>query len=85
MTNLTDVVNYDAGVYEFATTDPVQGGSGGVANAQGQNLANRTAYLKQHVDALEAGTLIPPTVAPLNSANLTGSPTAPTNARCGSN
>lgn len=78
MTNLTDVVNYDTGVYEIQTTDPVQGGPGGIANMAAQNLANRTAYLKQQVALLEAGTLIPPGVAPLNSPGLTGSPTVPT-------
>jgi hypothetical protein len=47
-------------------------------NAPLLNLANRTAYLKQHVDNLENGTTIPPTVAPLASPALTGTPTAPT-------
>lgn len=46
MANLTDSGNYDAGVYQLATTDPVLGGAGGVANAPTQNLANRTSWLK---------------------------------------
>lgn len=77
MTNLTDAPTYDPGVYEIQTTDPVMGGPGGVDNMAAQNLANRTAYLKQHVDALEAGTTIPNGVAPLASPVFTGTPTAP--------
>ena len=77
MTNLTDAPTYDPGVYEIQTTDPVMGGPGGVDNMAAQNLANRTAYLKQHVDALEAGTTIPNGVAPLASPVFTGTPNAP--------
>lgn len=73
-----EVVSYDAGVYQLQSTDPVDGGVGAVSNAPLLNLANRTAYLYQHVTNLENGTTIPPTVAPLNNANLTGTPTAPT-------
>lgn len=65
---------YDAGVFQLEIATPVQGGLGGISNAPLLNLANRTAYLKQRVDALEtafAG------LAPLNSPAFTGSPTAP--------
>lgn len=78
MANQPEQVQYDAGVYQLETTDPVDGGVGAVSNSPLLNLANRTAYLKQHVDNLESGATIPPTVAPLNSPALTGSPTAPT-------
>lgn len=78
MANQPEVATFDAGVLQLETTDPVQGGLGGVSNAPLLNLANRTAYLKQHVDGLEAGTTIPPTVAPLNSPIFTGDPKAPT-------
>jgi hypothetical protein len=73
-----EVVSYDAGVYQLEVIDPVDGGVGAVSNKPLLNLANRTAYLYQHVNNLENGTTIPPTVAPLNNANLTGTPTAPT-------
>ena len=73
-----EVVSYDAGVYQLEITDPVDGGVGSVSNSPLLSLANRTAYLYQHVTNLENGTTIPPTVAPLNNANLTGTPTAPT-------
>lgn len=68
---------YDASVYQWEITDPVQGGVGGVANNPVLSLANRTAYLKQRLDSLATGVLIPPGVAPLNNANFTGSTTAP--------
>lgn len=78
MANQPEQPQYDAGVYQLEATDPVDGGVGAVSNKPLLNLADRTAYLKQHVDNLENGTTIPPTVAPLNSPAFTGSPTAPT-------
>lgn len=78
MANQPEVISYDAGVYQLETTTPVQGGVGGASNAPLLNLANRTAYLKFHVDNLESGATIPPTVAPINSPPLTGTPTTPT-------
>jgi hypothetical protein len=80
MSNLTETATYDAGVYQLETTDPVQGGATGVSNYQGKNLANRTAYLKQHVDNLESGATVPPGIAVLASPAFSGSPTAPTQA-----
>lgn len=56
MANLQEVVSWDAGVYQLETSDPVLGGPGGNSNKQAQALANRTAYLKKHVDDLEGGT-----------------------------
>lgn len=55
MANLQEVVSWEAGIYQLETGDPVLGGPGGVSNKQGQALANRTAYLKKHVDDLEGG------------------------------
>jgi len=54
LANLTDQQIFDAAVYELSTTDPVMGGPGGVDNKPHQQLANRTAWLKQQVDALLA-------------------------------
>lgn len=78
MANLAETVNYDAGVYQLETTDPVQGGPSGIANAPAKNLANRTAWLKQHVDNLESGATIPPGIAVVNGQAFTGAPTVPT-------
>lgn len=72
MANLPESSSFDAGVYQIETTDPVVGGPSGVTNAPLKNLANRTKYLKDHVDALEA------TRAPLSSPAFTDNPSAPT-------
>lgn len=78
MANLPETVNYDTGVYQLETADPVQGGSAGISNAPQKNLANRTAWLKQHIDAIESGAFAIPGGALLASPVFSGSPTAPT-------
>src|SRR5258708_28220550 len=78
MANQPESATYDAGVYQLELLDPVQGGVGGLSNKALLNLANRTAYLKQHMDLLEAGTTVIPGYALLNNPALTGSPTCPT-------
>lgn len=55
MANLQEVVSWEAGIYQLETGDPVLGGQGGISNKQAQALANRTAYLKKHVDDIEGG------------------------------
>ena len=78
MANLTETSTYDVGVYQLEIIDPVVGGANGISNAPLKNLANRTSYLKSHIDGLEDGTVIPATVAPLASPAFSGDPTAPT-------
>lgn len=41
-------------VYQWETTDAAQGGLGGLANRPLLELTHRTAYLKAHMDAVEA-------------------------------
>lgn len=77
MANLSETTTYDVGVYQLETADPVTGGAAGIANAPLKNLANRTNYLKTHIDTLETNMS---GYAPLASPGLTGSPTAPTQA-----
>lgn len=72
MANLTETSTYDAGVYQIELTDPVIGGASGITNTPLKNLANRTKYLKDHVDIIES------TYATKASPALTGTPTAPT-------
>lgn len=55
MANVTEVLQYDVGIYQIETTDPVIGGSNGIANVQAKQLANRTAYLKQRADQVDQG------------------------------
>lgn len=80
MANLTESQTYDAGVYQLETTDPVVGGPDGISNAPLKNLANRTAYLKKHVDDIESGAFALPGYAKLDSPGFTGNPTAPNQA-----
>ena len=68
MANLPENNSYTQGVYQIETTDPVQGGPGGISNEPHRHLANRTNWLKREVELR----------APLDSPALTGSPTAPT-------
>jgi hypothetical protein len=56
MATLPETATWEAGIYQLETTDPVQGGLNGIDNLQGKQLANRTVYLKQQVDA--ANTLL---------------------------
>ncbi|UVM06412.1 gp53-like domain-containing protein [Pseudomonas laurylsulfatiphila] len=56
MTTLTETGGWEPGIYQIELTDPVIGGPDGISNRQAKQLANRTSYLKQHVDALESGT-----------------------------
>lgn len=77
MTNLTEVSNFDATVYQIETTDPVVGGAGGIANLQAQSLADRTRYLYNLLNAVIDGDQALTGWAPLVSPALSGSPTAP--------
>lgn len=78
MANLTETSTFDAGVYQIETTDPVSGGAAGIANKPLINLANRTKYLKDQVDAILAGTATLTGYAKIASPAFTGNPTAPT-------
>jgi hypothetical protein len=64
MTNLIENPVYESGIFQLETTTPVLGGpvgfnlgvpTTGFSNAQAQQLANRTAYLKDRVDVDLAG------------------------------
>lgn len=54
MANLPESSSFEAGVYQLETTDEVLGGVNGKSNIQGKQLANRTRWLKNQVDALNA-------------------------------
>lgn len=51
MTNLTENSSWDAGVLQFATTDPVQGGPGGIDNQPHQSLVDRSLWLRNRIGA----------------------------------
>ncbi|WP_219336785.1 pyocin knob domain-containing protein [Campylobacter concisus] len=52
MANLKEKAAWESGIYQLETTDPVVGGADGISNKQAIQLANRTSYLKEKVDAL---------------------------------
>lgn len=45
MSYVTETPSWPAGVYQLEVTDPVQGGSSGVANQPSKDLASRTVIL----------------------------------------
>ncbi len=47
MANLNEEPVWEEGIYQFETTDPVEGGPEGIDNKPTRQLANRTAYLKE--------------------------------------
>lgn len=65
MANLAETPQWENGIYQIETTDPVVGGPDGISNVQAKQLANRTGYLNE-------------TKAPLDSPAFSGTPTAPT-------
>lgn len=54
MANVTESPTWEGGVYQIETTDPVLGGPLGIANVQAKQLANRTQYLKERADVVDA-------------------------------
>lgn len=47
MANLSEDGVWVSGIYQLETVDRAMGGTGGLANRQAEQLAQRTAYLKQ--------------------------------------
>lgn len=66
MTNLTEIVQYEPGIYQLETTDPVLGGPDGIDNLQAKQLANRTAFLKKQLDDILSGLNVPVGLATIN-------------------
>ncbi len=60
MANLPEISQFDDGIRQIETTDPVLGGPDGIANSQGKALANRTRFLKDRQDKLLSGETVPP-------------------------
>ena len=54
MAFLNETEQWESGVYQLETTDPVQGGPDGVDNRPHAALANRTLWLKTQVESLAA-------------------------------
>lgn len=45
MANVTETSQWVNGIYQLETTDPVEGGAGGISNLQAIQLGDRTRYL----------------------------------------
>ena len=56
MANLKEEPKWEDGIYQYETTDPLQGGEDGIDNVQGRQLANRTQWLKEKVEGATAKT-----------------------------
>lgn len=54
MANLKETAQWEPGIYQIEQTDPVVGGADGISNVQARQLGNRTAYLKEQVEAMGA-------------------------------
>lgn len=52
MANVTEISQFDAGIYQLEITDVVEGGALGVDNYQAKGLANRTRWLYDQIVAL---------------------------------
>ncbi|MBT9428427.1 hypothetical protein [Candidatus Symbiopectobacterium endolongispinus] len=85
MANLPEQKEWIDGIYQMETSDPVIGGPGGISNRQAEQLAWRTAYLKEHQekageDLLSHTKAADPHTqyAPKASPELTGIPKVPT-------
>lgn len=75
MANLTETPVWRTGVFQLELSTPVRGGPAGESNVPLLNLADRTAYLKQEVDAILAAIAL---LAPIASPDFTGTPLATT-------
>ena len=49
MANLNETATWEAGIYQWETSDPVQGGPNGIDNKPTRQLANRTLWLKNEI------------------------------------
>uniref|UniRef100_UPI0035C744C7 tail fiber protein n=1 Tax=Serratia quinivorans TaxID=137545 RepID=UPI0035C744C7 len=85
MANLPETPQWQDGIYQIETSDPVLGGPDGISNRQAKQLASRTAYLKQQQE--KSDTALDDHIAdadphkqyaPKASPTFTGTPTAPT-------
>ena len=56
MANLNETAQWETGIYQLETSDPVMGGPDGIDNRQAKQLANRTLWLKNQTEALQTAT-----------------------------
>ena len=56
MANLNETAQWETGIYQLETSDPVMGGPDGIDNRQAKQLAHRTLWLKNQTEALQTAT-----------------------------
>ena len=54
MANLSEISRWEAGIYQWETSDPVQGGPNGIDNRPTRELANRTRWLYDELGRVKA-------------------------------
>ena len=52
MANLQETAQWETGIYQLETSDPVMGGADGVDNRQAKQLGNRTLWLKNKLEQM---------------------------------
>lgn len=55
MADLPEVNNWEPGIYQLETSDPVLGGPEGIDNQQAKQLANRTQWLRDQIQKILDG------------------------------
>ena len=54
MANLSEISRWEVGIYQWETSDPVQGGPNGIDNRPTRELANRTRWLYDELGRVKA-------------------------------
>ena len=52
MANLQETAQWETGIYQLETSDPVMGGADGIDNRQAKQLGNRTLWLKNELEQM---------------------------------
>lgn len=76
MANLQETAQWEAGIYQLETSDPVMGGADGVDNRQAKQLGNRTLWLKNKLEQMSR--TIPDAVTKSDAINSNSSDTVAT-------
>ncbi len=76
MANLQETAQWETGIYQLETSDPVMGGADGVDNRQAKQLGNRTLWLKNKLEQMARE--IPAAVTKSDAVNSDSSTTVAT-------
>ena len=76
MANLQETAQWETGIYQLETSDPVMGGADGVDNRQAKQLGNRTLWLKNELELMSR--TIPAAVTKSDAVNSNSSDTVAT-------